>query len=181
MVEDYGGKDKLVESTNTPLIPPAQQQKSIQKATGAFMESIRTLPDLGPKLVDIVTAFGNVAHSYLMYENSGNERGNPPHQASRIEPYESLKISPDAQKNLNELLRYSILMEDPRGKSRRGNVVPRFYLRRYLIPHFHLTFSKRDSLQLENKQLETFLCDPEKFKGDAMRRLGINPDQESFF
>src|SRR5206468_660130 len=109
-------------------------------------------------------AFGNVAHSYLMYETAKNETSKPPHQASRIEPYEALRLSNDAQEILHELLRYSVLIEDPRGMSLRGKIVPRYYLRRYLIPHFRLTFSKRDSLALENEQIETLLCQPQKFE-----------------
>lgn len=82
----------------------------------------------------------------------------------RIEPYEPLALSDETRKVLNDLLRYSILIEDPSGKSRRGKVVPRYYLRRYLIPHFRLTFSRRDSLQLENHQLEMLLSEPKEFE-----------------
>lgn len=185
MVEDYGGVDRLTATDSIPRIPAQQQHDSIRTAAGAFMESVRTLPSWGPRLTEAVTAFGNVAHSYLMYETSTNEANKPPHQASRIEPYEALDLSNNAQKILNELLRYSILIEDPRGKSRRGKVVPRFYLRRYLIPHFRLTFSRRDSLQLENHEIETLLCNPQKFEDklrlkseeDAARRRRRDPDQ----
>lgn len=178
MVEDYGEKDDLKASNAAPRIPPSQQHKSIRAAAGAFMESIRTLPGKGSQLTEAVTAFGNVAHSYLLYETSTNEESKPPHQASRIEPYVTLRLSDEAQEILNELLRYSVLIEDPRGKSSRGKIVPRFYLRRYLIPHFHLTFSRRDSLQLENHQIETLLCDPKSFEKMMSRR---DPNQEDLF
>ena len=185
MVEDYGGRDNLMDTTTTPRIPAQRQNASIRAVAGEFMESIRTLPGEGSHLADVVTAFGNVARSYLLHETSTNESGNPPHQASRIEPYGPLHLSDQAQKILNELLRYSVLIEDPRGKSRRGKVVPRFHLRRYLIPHFNLTFSRRDSIQLENDQLESFLCEPNKFedkmrlmsKEDAARRRRMDPNQ----
>ena len=178
MVDDYGGKDALKASNAAPRIPPSQQHRSIRAAAGAFMESIRTLPGKGPQLTEAVTAFGNVAHSYLLYETSTNEESKPPHQASRIEPYGTLRLSDEAQEILNELLRYSVLIEDPRGKSSRGNIVPRFYLRRYLIPHFHLTFSRRDSLQLENHQIESLLCEPKTF--EKMMSRG-DPNQEDLF
>lgn len=164
MVEDYGGAEKLGASQTNPRIPPALQNRSVRAAAGEFMESIRTLPGRGAELADVVSAFGNVVRSYLLYETSGNGLGQPPRQASRIEPYEALRLTDGARVVLNELLRYSVLIEDPRGKSRRGQVVPRFYLRRYLIPHFGLTFSRRDSLQLENQELETFLCAPQAFE-----------------
>ena len=188
MVEDCGGREGLAASSNIPRLLPQKQQDSIRAAAGAFMESVRILPRWGPRLAEVATAFGNVAHSYLLYKTSSNEESKPPHQASRIEPYEALKLSDEASEILNELLRYSVLIQDPRGKSRRGKVVPRFYLRRYLIPHFQLTFSRRDSLQLENTQIETLLCDPQKFensmrlwsKEDAARREQ-NPDQGKLF
>ena len=189
MVEDFGGLDALVQPESKPRIPPREQHRSIRAAAGSFMESVRTLPKYGQKLADIVAAFGNVARSYLQHKSSSNKKGNPPHQASRIEPYEPLRISDEANCILEELLRYSILIEDPRGKSRRGKLVPRFYLRRYLVPHFGLTFSRRDSLQLENADIETLLLHPQKFenkwrlksKKDASRLRRMRPGQGELF
>jgi hypothetical protein len=81
-----------------------------------------------------------------------------------MEPYEQFSLSPDAQQLYDELLRYSVFIEDFRGKSRRGNVVPRLYLRRFLIPHFNLTFSTRDSVELEPEDFEVFLLNPKAFE-----------------
>ncbi len=176
MVEDNGGIRSLKKYNKIP-IPYDKQNNSIRAAAGAFMESIRILPD-GPELTAIVTALGNVAHSNLVHKNSNNEGKETPHQASRIEPYHALNLSEKAQKNLDSLLRYSVLIEDPRGKSPRGDVVPRFYLRRYLIPHFMLTFSKRDSLRLENYQIEILLNEPDKFEQEMLQ---YKPTQEDIF
>ena len=180
MVEDFGGREALTNAKSRPPISAQLQHDSIRAAAGSFIESVRTLPRCGQRLANIVSAFGSVAHSYLLYETSSNQKGNPPHQLSRIEPYEPLNLSSEARDILDELLRYSIFIEDPRGMSRRRKTVPRFYLRRYLIPHFQLTFSRRDSLQLENKHIEALLCDPQKFQDqwrlrsneDAARRRG---------
>ncbi|MCY3604748.1 MAG: protein kinase [Gammaproteobacteria bacterium] len=189
MVEEFGGVGALTSAENKPLIPAKKQHASIRSAAGSFMESVRNLPHCGQRLCDIVTAFGNVAHSFLLYENSSNQSGSPAHQASRIEPYEAVRLSNDAQEVLNDLLRYSIFIEDPRGKSRRGRIVPRFYLRRYLVPHFRLTFSRRDSLQLENNEIELLLCEPTRFEDklrlkstkDAERRRRVDSRQARLF
>lgn len=188
MVEDYGGVKNLSRSEGRPRIPMRQQNKSIRAAAGEFIESIRTLPDKGPHLANIITAFGNVARSYLLHRDSVNEGTATPHQASRIEPYDPLTLSSEAEENLRELLRYAVLIEDPRGKSRRGKIVPRYYLRRYLIPHFLLTFSRRDSMQLENEELELLLQKPIEFER-AMRlrspmkgsRRRLDLEQQSLF
>ncbi len=164
MVEDAGGMGSISTSSQVPRIAANTQSSTVRRAAGEFMESVRTLPQRGEGLAKIVSAIGNVASSYMRYRDARNETGNPPHQASRIEPYEPLCLSQDAQDLLNDLIRFSILLVDPRGKSRRGNIVPRFYLRRYLIPHFNLTFSKRDSLELENAEIELLLVDPAKFQ-----------------
>ena len=189
MVEEFGGHAALTKSAVIPRIPWRAQHRAIRSAAGSFMESIRTLPGRGPQLADAVTSFGNVAHSFILYETSSNESLSPPHQASRIEPYEPLRLTQEALEIIEELLRYSIVIEDPRGKSRRGEVVPRFYLRPYLIPHFRLTFSRRDSLELENHEVEMLLCEPREFEkrkrlrsvDDAIRRRGKDPNQKDLF
>lgn len=112
----------------------------------------------------VVEAFGKVSASYLRHRTSRNEEGAPPHQASRIEPYNDPFLSEEAKRIYNELLRFSVFIEDVRGKSRRGNSVPRLYLRRFLIPSFNLTFSKRDSVELTEEELHELLLRPSDFE-----------------
>jgi hypothetical protein len=114
----------------------------------------------------------------MKFLDSKNEAGSPPKQATRIEPYEPFNLSEPAQRLYDELLRYSVFIEDFRGKSRRGSVVPRLYLRRFLIPHFNLTFSTRDSIELEPTDFETFLTAPENF--DREFRLKSAEDAKRF-
>ena len=68
------------------------------------------------------------------------------------------------------LIRYAVFLLDVRGKSRRGAVVPRLVLRRFLIPHFNLTFSLRDSLELEPANVEILLTQPERFEKEFRLR-----------
>lgn len=163
MVRLSGGIDELSKVTGNFKVAQTTQNKSIREAAGSFLKNLRGVPRCGEQLVAIVEAFGNVANSHLKYLNSKNEEGAPPKQASRIEPYEPFILSDKAQKLYDELLRYSVFIEDFRGKSRRGSVVPRLYLRRFLIPHFNLTFSTRDSIELEPAEFEAFLSEPQRF------------------
>ena len=189
MFEDSAGIAQNGSGPSEYRISAASQSASIRAAAGEFLESVRNLPRRGSSLAMVVTAIGNVARSYMRYVDSMNVTGNPPHQASRIEPYERLDLSEDAQRLLEDLVRFSIILMDPRGKSRRGEVVPRFYLRRYLIPHFGLTFSKRDSLELNNQELELLLTDPHSFQemkrirssDDARARKWFDPNQGELF
>ena len=114
-------------------------------------------------------AFGSVASSYLRFKDSKNETSWPPHQASRIEPYEDPHLMGTAKEIYEDFLRHSVFIEDVRGKSRRGNVVPRLYLRRFLIPFFNLTFSRRDSLELSVEDFKSLLLTPKAF--ESKKRL----------
>jgi len=174
MVSQGGGPDELGRTAAIPRVEPHIQNRAIREAAGLFLKNLRSIPRHGDQLVAIVTAFGNVAHSYLLHKDSRNETDSPPpHQASRIEPYGPLTLSPEAQSLYDELLRYSVFIEDFRGKSRRGKVVPRLYLRRFLIPHFNLTFSMRDSIELEPADFEQFLLSPANFE-DRIRLRGTS-------
>ncbi len=158
------GIEAISNSIESPRIPASIQDQCIRAEAGKFLKNLSGSCEYGEKLVAIVTAFGKVANSYLKYRDSQNEEGSPPHQASRIEPFEQLKLGPEALLLYNELLRYSVFIEDFRGKSRRGDVVPRLFLRRFLIPHFNLTFSTRDSIQVEPSDFEQLLNDPTTFE-----------------
>jgi hypothetical protein len=156
------GGPKSLELETIPRIQRSTQSQAIREYCGDFLRSLSEVPN-GAHMVEIVTAFANVANSCLRYKDSVNEANKPPHQASRIEPYVRLDLSQEAERYYKELLRYSVLIEDVRGKSIRGHVVQRLYLRRLLIPHFNLTFSNRDSISLENSEIELLLVAPEKF------------------
>jgi serine/threonine protein kinase len=171
MVTSAGGAEHIKKSTDQPRIPVDVQDKCIRLEAGNFLSNLRGSCAQGAKLVAIVTAFGKVANSYLKYRNSKNELGDPPWQASRIEPYEPLKLSPEAQLLYDDLLRYSVFITDSRGKSRRGEFVDRLFLRRFLIPFFNLTFNMRDPISLEPGEVQLLLENPAEFEARKIRRL----------
>jgi len=167
MIEDAGGASALKTSPAVPKLRKEIQADAIRSEAGSFLQGLRGTSN-GEHLVHVVTAFAVVAFSYLKFRDSKNESSSPPYLASRIEPYEDLNLGKEALSVYRELLRYSLFIEDPRGKSRRGKVVPRLYLRRCLLPHFGLTFSRRDSVELEPSEIEGLLLNPNKFE-DAYR------------
>lgn len=175
MVNATGGENQLRQTMNLPKVAALIQDKCIREEAGKFLRNLRASCEYGDKLVSIATAFGIVANSYLKFRDSGNEGGNPPWQASRIEPHEALLLTVPAQNLYDELLRYSVFIVDYRGKSRRGKTVPRLCLRRFLIPYFNLTFSNRDSIPLEPADVELLLTCPERFEVKFRRRATDEP------
>jgi len=168
MVKNAGDREGLIALGDKP-INYFHQNKAIREEAGNFLKNLVRLPG-GERLGAIVNAFGDVAHQYLLHRNSKNKDRNPPHQASRIEPFEQLNLTPDAKQVYDDLLRYSVFIEDIRGKSRRGDIVPRLYLRRFLVPYFNLTFSTRDSVQVELDELELLLLQPREFRKRMLKK-----------
>lgn len=158
-------------------IDPKIQDKVIREFGNGFLNSIESFSE-GSHLRKIVEAFGEVAHYYLCNRTSGNVEGRPRWQAFRMEIRNELEFD-DAQLEVyyNDLLRYSVFIRDVRGKSQRGAVVPRLYLRRILIPTFRLTFSHRDSIGLEVEDFNTLLRDPGRFAKIMKVKSGIPEEQ----
>ena len=124
MVSTPEGAELVEKSQAVPRIPAELQDKSIRDEAGKFLKNLSGSCEKGDKLVGIVTAFGKVANSYLKFRDSQNERGSPPYQATRVEPYEPLSLNLEAKRLYEELLRYSVFIEDYRGKEppgRRGS------------------------------------------------------------
>jgi hypothetical protein len=87
-----------------------------------------------------------------------------PRMAFRVEILDDLRLKPLEQVILTDLLRYGLLLSDYRGKSVRGALVPRLYLRRLLLPICLLPLSKRDSVQLNSRELGRLLTYPDEVK-----------------
>ena len=139
------------------------QDKAIREAGNEFLQQIGAIPaeDCGPQLKKIAEAFGRIAHWYLLNKNSKNLESKPPQQAFRIEMQEPPDLDETSKKIYDNLIKYGIFLRDIRGKSQRGNVVDRLYLRRLLIPTFKLTPSKRDSVRLDKEEILLLLKEPE--------------------
>jgi serine/threonine protein kinase len=78
----------------------------------------------------------------------------------------------------HDLLRYGVFLRDVRGKSVRGSVVPRLYMRRLLIPTFLLTPSTRDSISLEVIDFFTLLVLPDNLIDIIKKRKEEEDDRE---
>lgn len=163
-------------------IDPTQQNQAVKEMGNGFLNKIENIPNIGKHLRNVTEAFGDVAHWYLVNRTSKNDKQFPPWQAHRIEIRGSVNFDDNSQEIYDNLLRYSIFIRDTRGKSQRGVVAPRLYLRRLLIPTFLLTPSKRDNIGLDEKQFIELLNNPENFKnimkGKKTKRKKGQPDEK---
>lgn len=178
MVSDSGGADTLRAIEHSPKIKLTDQNKAIRTHAGDFLKSLADSGYNGEHLRQIVTAFGNVANSYIKFKHSKNEGGRPRHQATRIELREAPIFDGKEKELYDDLIRYSIFIQDPRGKSFSGQVVPRLFLRRFLVPHFNLTFSGRDSLLLGINDFRELILTPKNFEARKTLKYEVSDNYE---
>ena len=125
----------------------------------------------GEHLYDIVSSFQEIAYHDLKTKLSKNKEFCPPKQARKIEMVTANgKLSETAKDYLDGLIRYGVFIQDYRGKSVRGTVATRLYLRSLLIPYARLTFSKRDSISLSWEDLEELLLHPREFSKKYIKK-----------
>lgn len=174
-----GGPDAFAKPGEfKPPLDKEVQDRAIREFGNDFLTRIESIPETGSHLSKITEAFGEVAHWYLRNRTSKNVKGKPQWQAFRIEIRDKPKFDePELQRYYDDLIRYGVFIRDARGKSQRGAVVPRLYLRRILIPTFRLTFNQRDNIGLEVDDFNTLLRDPERFK-DIMKAKARIPEEQ---
>lgn len=179
---DMVSKEKIgrLRDLNNNIISDAVQNDVYKESGGQFMSLLNAATNPSEKslamdkkyeyarhLIEIVKAFQEVASFDLKNKNSKNQKNNPIKKARRIEITNAdNELSGDALDYYKGLLRYGIFIRDYRGKSVRGKIVPRLYLRSRLIPFFRLTFSKRDSIQMSWDKFVQFLLNPSEFAKD---------------
>ena len=114
----------------------------------------------------------------MVYKDSKNVDIKPPKQARRIE-ITSVESNLDTElyDYYRGILRYGLFIRDYKGKSVRGKVVPRLYLRGLLIPSFRLSFSKRDSITMNWDEFCKFLKDPKRFKLEFIQKIRNLPNE----
>jgi hypothetical protein len=109
--------------------------------------------------------------------------------AFRIEIVDEFRLGNLAREIYKDLIRYGLFLRDARGKSVRGAMVPRLYLRRLLLPYCTLPLSKRDSVALQCRDFERLLLYPDAFRqergeqrrdqqGDAAKQYTMPFDEE---
>jgi len=184
MMMGTGGLGAFLRSAHRKVTVPLDrkdQHAAIQRLGADFIENLKCAPKYGPKIAEVLTAFGEIAHWELVNLDSPNEQSLPPKQSFRIELKETLEFDKSEQplRELYEaLVRYGVFIRDPVGKSQRAAIVPRLYLRRLLVPRFRLTFSKRDNVGMEVHEFKELLRNPSRLSESWPRRKS-SPDQLS--
>ncbi len=192
------GKKNIMENDwpkEKPLVSEDDQDKVFRSAGSRFHGLLISATDPTKKLYEIppgdrsygdhlqkiAEAFREIADFELQNKTSKNVDRIGPKQARRIEIKDVSKDIPDdILPFYRGMIRYGLFIRDWRGKSVSGRAVPRLYLRSILIPHYTLTFSKRDSVTMEWEGFCKFLRNPKDFVKEwkINNRSDVNPLQK---
>jgi tRNA A-37 threonylcarbamoyl transferase component Bud32 len=179
------------QSLNLP-ISPKLQDKVFRNTGGQFLHLLRAcartvkdskakLPDhivsWGEHLVEIAEAFKEISLHELRTRYGGRKGRDEPKQAFRIEIVDQFALEGIEREIYEDLVRYGVFLRDDRGKSIRGAIIPRLYLRRLLIPYCTLTFSKIDNIAMKAADFKYLLLHPRDFTQEwkkSRERFNIN-------
>lgn len=169
----------LEQKTSTLPIAPETQNKEFRRTGGEFLHLLKScartardgkaplpshIASWGEHLVEVAEGFKEIC-LYDLRNLSGGRKGrqNEPKQAFRIEIVDKCSLKGVYKEIYEDLVRYGVFLRDDRGKSIRGAIIPRLYLRRLLIPFCTLTFSKIDSIAMNLADFKDLLLYPRDF------------------
>jgi len=163
---DAGGNWLEAQTRNLPTRPEiveaeVKKIKEFRYAGGSY----------GAHLKAVVEAFVSCARQKLLGPTYQIKTRQVPRMAFRIEITDEFRVEGLAREVYCDLVRYGLFMRDARGKSVRGAMVPRLYLRRLLLPYCTLALSKRDSVSMSCSWFVKMLVQPDEFKADFLPLL----------
>jgi hypothetical protein len=175
------GGQWLENQTRNQPTDPAATEAALASTTFQFSGG-----SFGTHLKAVVEAFVTAARKLLLGPTYMDGTREVPRMAHRIEIVDEFRLDGMAAIIYNDLIRYGLFLRDARGKSVRGAMVPRLYLRRFLLPYCTLALSIRDSVQMSCEDFRRLLLLPDEFrarvegtptKGDANQlALFSSPD-----
>lgn len=155
-----------VSPTSDTQISAKQQHEAIQDFSRDLYSRTRNFTPFGTEMEQIVHAFG-WASRIMLCEHPGvesrGEKDKDPYEMIRIEVDEDPALADLPHKHkliLRELLRRSIFIELPKGRSLRGVFARRFQLRRAYCPAFKTTLTHSEPLCLPMEHFRWLLDSP---------------------
>ena len=175
---DRGGTWLEAQTRNYPTQPEVvlAEVKRIRKMTPDYALAGSTY---GSHLKAVVEAFIAAARNLLLGPTYKIGKREVPRMAFRIEVTDEFRIEGLAAEIYRDLIRYGVFMRDARGKSVRGAMVPRLYLRRLLLPYCTLALSKRDSVAMTCEWFRKLLVSPDAFRSEFIRHPSFDQPVEA--
>ncbi|MCE5250734.1 hypothetical protein LLG96_11000 [bacterium] len=174
-------------NTSPYVIPPAMQNRVIERVSREYLSRIRHIRPDGQKLYEIVLAFGKLS-KVLLYNHPLVGQGINRNGKVRKDPYDLLNIYVDdltkamasAKRTWERLQKASIFVDIQVAPSLRLPISDRATLRRIYCPAFGTTLTSSEHLQLTKQQFEYFIDRPEEFCNHHLKNKKMPEEQLGF-
>lgn len=138
------------------------QNSAILKFSKREYANIINIGHYGGKLFSAVRVFGEISKRYLKRQITKKEGRY--YETITIERMDFFELEKETQNILRGLLRHSIFVDEGLtfALSQIG-LVPKFTLHKRFCPALGITYREREHVRLYKKQLDTLLCNPDRF------------------
>lgn len=182
-------EDGHVSRTTESKVAPHTQHQAIVRVSRRLLDVVRTYYPHGPKLFEIVNAFGTLVRQILV-EGRFQSNGVPT-QAPRIEIDQGGQHVVDEldtylREVAWELVRRALFIEMESGLSRHGRVTTlRWQLRRVFLPSFNAALTKNDAIKRDLQWFRLFLDRPQdatiqEWRGWPKRTATVRDERNLF-
>ena len=163
-------------SSDTSGIPLKDQDKAVRSYSTQKFKSLQMLPadfdkePLGPKLQNVMSAIGEISRQYLQHYDTGSE--NRWHETISIERLDRHEMNPKAERILNELVKYGLLLDEGVTFSRAQlGLSQRYDMNKIFAPAFETTYRVRNHMYLSKERIEDLLLTPDIFVERQRKKL----------
>ncbi|MEZ6128913.1 MAG: protein kinase [Planctomycetaceae bacterium] len=154
-----------VTRTTKAVVAPHLQHQAIVKVSRSLLDVVRTYYPHGPRLFEIINAFGTLARNILVegrLQSSGSPTMVPRIEIDQGRQHVVDELDEHTQEIAWELVRRALFIEMESGLSRKGRVTTlRWQVRRVFLPAFNAALSKNDAVKRKVDWLRLFLESPE--------------------
>jgi serine/threonine protein kinase len=183
---------KIVTDKPPRIVDSSIQSKQIVRFSEDKLRGLMFLPGtvevegrkmaLGKRLYEFATSFGRVSRFYLLRSASELKIGHSGKQRFderlAIEIDNTLTLSADAQRMLNELIRFAIVDDEQMAQAfDDGTRKPIYIFNRVYCPFLGISFRRFSHWRLSSKRFNEFLVDPTDFvRSDERLKKLDNPN-----
>jgi len=155
-----------VTRTTETVVPATQQHQAIVKVSRSLLDVVRTYYPHGPKLFEIINAFGTLVRQILVegrLQSSGVPTMSPRIEIDQGGQHVVDALDAYASDVAWELVRRALFIEMESGLSRHGRVTTlRWQVRRVFLPAFNAALSKNDAIKRKVDWLRWLLEAPKQ-------------------
>jgi hypothetical protein len=162
----------------TPRIPLNAQDAAVKTYATRQFKALSMLPGeidgeaIGLRLQAVISAIGEISRQYLEKYDTGESHRY--YETISVERLDRSSLSSEAQRILEELVKYGLLLDEGITFSRAQlGLLQRYDMNKIFAPAFLTTYRVRNHMYLSQQRFEELLLKPDVFARRSRKKLGL--------